>query len=252
VIVLTHGSESKDEGRMQERSGAVHIGIVHIVVQDEPLRRALAQIVASANLPVRQYAHAGEFLIAFLSRPGGCVFIDTKLRGPSGLELQAALAAHDDGPPTVVFGEQGDVESAVLSMRQGGVDYITNPSDRERVLAAAHEALAQYEARKQRDDDACALRRKFDTLTSRERSVVERVVAGQRNKQIGAALSICDRTVKAHRASAMQKLELSNVQQLVRAGMMLGFREGSKIPATIGAFPRGDGKPQFFAMEESK
>jgi two-component system response regulator FixJ len=237
---------------MQEPSGVAHVGIVHIVVHDEQLRRSLAHLIASANLPVRQYAQAGEFLIAFLSRPGGCVFIDTHLRGPSGLELQAALAAHDDGPPTVILGEQGDVESAVLSMRQGGVDYITNPLDRERVLAAAHEALAQYEARKQRAFDDVALRRKFDTLTLRERAVVERVVAGQRNKQIGAALSICDRTVKAHRASAMHKLGLANVQQLVRAGMLLGFHDESRIPETIGPLSLVADTRRSFAMEQSK
>src|SRR5262249_32651061 len=164
---------------------------------------------------VRAYSSAGEFLLA---RPGdapGCVVLDVCMPGPSGLDLQEAFGGLPGAPPIVFLTGQGDIPMSVRAMKLGGVDFLTKPVQRETLLQAVRNALARdAESRAARERDG-AVRARFETLTPRERAVFTLVTAGKANKQIAAELGISDRTVKAHRAQVMEKLQVTSLAELV-------------------------------------
>jgi len=205
--------------------------VVHVVDDDDSFRTALARLLRSAGYAVKAYRSAGEFL---LDRPGdgpGCLILDVRMPGPSGLELQEALAREELAQPVVFLTGHGGVRESVQAMRRGAVDFLTKPVQRRELLAAVEEALAR-----QRAQAGSAARRRevadrFATLTPREREVLALVVAGRLNKQIAAALGTSERTVKAHRAKIMEKMKIGSVAELVHAESLLHTRGAPARPA---------------------
>jgi FixJ family two-component response regulator len=197
--------------------------VVHVVDDDEGMRTALCRLLEAAGYEARPHASAGDFLLADLVDRPGCVLLDLKMPGPSGLDLQEALAKREEPLPVVFLTGHGDVPSSVRALKAGASDFLTKPVERETLLAAVESALAEDAFRRAEREELRALQQRYETLTAREREVMVHVVAGRLNKQIAADIGAAERTVKAHRARAMEKMHVDSLADLVRAASRLGL-----------------------------
>jgi FixJ family two-component response regulator len=190
--------------------------IVHVIDDDDSLRKAVTRLLHAAGYDVRAYASAGDFALASREKnKRGCVLLDMRMPGPSGLELQEALAREDEPLPVIFLTAHGDVPTSVRAMKAGAVDFLTKPIKRDVLLNAVRAALARdvrlHTSREQLRD----IRMRFAKLTPREREVFDLVVAGRLNKQIAVELGMAERTVKAHRGQVMAKMQVTSVAELV-------------------------------------
>lgn len=189
--------------------------VVHVVDDDDSFRKAVMRLLEAAGYEVRTYPSAGDFALARRENQRGCVLLDVQMPGPSGLDLQDALRKEDEPLPVIFLTAHGDVPMTARAMKAGAVDFLTKPINREELLGAVRTALARdlrvQTSREQRNE----LRSRFEKLTARERSVFELVVSGKLNKQIASDLGMAERTVKAHRAQVMTKMQASSLAELV-------------------------------------
>ena len=185
------------------------IPLVHVVDDDAALRDSLRWLLESAGHRVATCVSAEEFLATDAAEQGGCVLLDIRMPGMSGLELQDELARRGHTIPVIFITGHGDVPMAVSAVKKGALDFIEKPFNDHALLALIDKALAI---------DAEARRRaaRFEKLTPREREVMERMVAGKRNQDIAAELSISIKTVEAHRAGVMRKMRVDSLAALVR------------------------------------
>jgi len=199
------------------------VPIVHIVDDDAGMRKALGVLLRAAGYEVRTYASANEFLLA---RPGdapGCALLDVRMPGPSGLDLQQALAQRGTELPVVFLTGHGDIPMSVRAVKAGAVDFLTKPVKRPALLAAVTAALARdAESRAQRED-LREIEARYNRLTAREREVLPLVVAGKLNKQTASDLGIAERTVKVHRGRIMEKMRVQSLAELVHLAERLGL-----------------------------
>ena len=190
--------------------------IVHVVDDDDAVRTAVVRLLQAAGHEARGYASAGEFLLGRSDRNApGCAVLDVRLPGPSGLDLQEALARLEVPIPIVFLTGHGDIPMSVRAMKAGAVDFLTKPVRAEALLAAVRNALARDAEARSTRERLQAFRTRYETLTPREREVFTGVVAGKLNKQIAAELGTAERTVKAHRAQVMEKMQVGSVAELV-------------------------------------
>ncbi len=190
--------------------------LIHVVDDDESLRTALLRLLDAAGFNARGYASVGDFLLQPPPDGPGCVLLDVRMPGPSGLDLQAALLRQGNALPVVFLTGYADVAASVQAMKAGAVDFLTKPVQREALFEALQRALASDAAERAACAEAEQLRAAFAALTPREQAVFDRVVAGQLNKQIADALGIAERTVKMQRAQLMTKLGVSSAAELGR------------------------------------
>jgi FixJ family two-component response regulator len=190
--------------------------LIHVVDDDESLRTALLRLLGAAGFEARGYASTGEFLLSTATDRPGCVLLDLRMPGPSGLDLQAALTQRGIGLPVVFLTGHGDVASTVQAMKSGAVDFLTKPVERETLLDAIRRALERDARDRATRAEAAELEARWANLTNRERGVVELVVGGRINKQIAQELGIAERTVKLHRSEAMAKLGVASAAELGR------------------------------------
>jgi FixJ family two-component response regulator len=182
--------------------------LIHVVDDDDSLRTAVIRLLRAAGYEVRGYPSAGAFLLARPAGTPGCVVLDVRMPGPSGLDLQEAFSERDDALPIIFLTGHGDIPMSVRAMKAGAVDFLTKPVQRDALLTAVKNALARdAEARKAREEVG-ELRSRYESLTASERAVFALVVVGKLNKQIAAELGTAERTVKAHRAA--EQLEAGN------------------------------------------
>lgn len=188
--------------------------LIHVVDDDESVRTALMRLFGAAGFEVKGYASAGDFLLKPVPNRHGCIVLDVRMPGPSGLDLQAALQQHNVMLPIVFLTGHANVDSAVRAMKGGAVDFISKPVERDTLFDAIHRALAVDKARRANEDEASQLRERYASLTPRERQVLRLVVGGRLNKQIADELGIGERTVKAERAEVMVKLGANSPAEL--------------------------------------
>ncbi len=200
--------------------------LIHVVDDDDSLRSALQRLLAAAGYRVRAYASAGEFLLDPPADTPGCLLLDLRMPGPSGLDLQEALARQGIGLPVIFLTGHGDLATGVRAMKAGAVDFLVKPVERGSLLNAVARALERDAAQRAARSADAALRARFAQLTARERQVFELVVAGRLNKQIASALGVAERTVKAQRAQVMAKLGAANAAELGRIAAQLRGRGG--------------------------
>jgi FixJ family two-component response regulator len=190
--------------------------LVHVVDDDESLRTALLRLLGAAGFEARGYASTGDFLLNRGPDRHGCILLDMRMPGPSGLELHAALEQQGIALPVVFLTGHADVTSSVRAMKAGAVDFLAKPVERDTLLDAIRRALAKDAIARADSDEADGLRARFAALTAREREVFDAIVAGKLNKQIAVDLGIAERTVKAQRAQLMVKLGANSAAELGR------------------------------------
>jgi FixJ family two-component response regulator len=200
--------------------------VIHVVDDDESVRGAMKRLLVAAGYGVQTYASAGEFLLHPPQDTPGCLLLDLRMPGPSGLDLQESLVRHGVRLPVIFFTGHGDLATGIRAMKAGAVDFLTKPVERKPLLAAIENALRADAARRASRGADADLRARFAQLTAREREVFELVVAGQLNKQIAGALGIAERTVKAQRAQVMTKLGAATAAELGRIAAQLQLHSG--------------------------
>jgi FixJ family two-component response regulator len=197
--------------------------IIHVVDDDTSFRRAVTRLLRAANYQVRDYASASEYISADAAATPGCILLDLRLPGTSGFDLQQSLASREDRLPIIFLTGHGDIPASVRAMKAGAVDFLTKPVQRETLLRAVQSALERDATDRKARAILRELQARYKTLTAREREVLVHVVSGKLNKQIGFALGTSERTIKAHRASIMDKLRVQSVAELTRLARDLGI-----------------------------
>jgi FixJ family two-component response regulator len=190
--------------------------VVHIVDDDESLRHALDSLFRSVGLVTKTYGSAREFLEAKRDDGPGCLVLDVRLPGISGLEFQEQLASHGIFLPTVLITGHGDIPMSVRAMKAGAVDFLPKPFRDQDMLDAVTSAIERDRKRRASDSDAAHLRQRFDTLSPREQQVMMLVTTGKMNKQVAGDLGLSEITVKIHRGAAMRKMGARTLADLVR------------------------------------
>ncbi|PLR24891.1 DNA-binding response regulator [Caulobacter zeae] len=189
--------------------------VVHVVDDDADARDSLAFLLETADFRVRTYASALAFLSDLSEVEPGCVITDVRMPGMTGQELVRRLKAEGSALPVVMITGHGDIPMAVEAMHDGVVDFIEKPFSEARILAALERALAAAPQPAVSNDQAQVLAR-METLSERERQVLDGVVAGHPNKIIARDLGISPRTVEIYRAKLMSKMHADNLAALVR------------------------------------
>jgi two-component system response regulator FixJ len=208
--------------------------IVHVIDDDPSFLVATARMLRASGFTVKTFASAAEFLAQPELDVPGCVLTDLQMPGVSGLDLQDALAKAGHRIPIVFITGRGDIPDSVNAMRHGAEDFLTKRAPRTELLEAVNRALVRDARERVERARIQRLRARFDTLTKREREVLQHVVGGQLNKQIAADLGINERTVKLHRTAIMTKLRVSSVAELTKLWMEGGGRDGSE-PSLMGS-----------------
>ena len=198
--------------------------IIHVVDDDASFRTAVTRLLRAAKYEVRSYASASEFLAAIPGVTPGCVVLDVRMPGVSGLELQQSLATVAEPLPIIFLSGHGDIPISVRAMKAGAVDFLTKPVRREALLRTVQNALERDATERKSRAIMRELRSRYETVTAREREVLAHVVSGKLNKQIAFDLGTSERTIKAHRASIMDKLGVQSVAELVRLAQELGIQ----------------------------
>jgi two-component system sensor kinase FixL len=206
-------------GRPSPRRSMAPSAVVHLIDDDRDVRQSLAFLLATAGLAVKLYESAGMFLERLDEREPGCVVSDVRMPGIDGLELQRRLKALGDPFPVVIMTGHADVSLAVEAMKAGAADFIEKPFDDERLLSAIRAALDLQDRQGRRDTEARHAHAKLQSLTSREREVLEGLVAGLPNKTIAYDLGLSPRTVEVHRANVMTKMGARSLSDLVRSAL---------------------------------
>ncbi len=189
---------------------------VFIVDDDLEVREALQLLLQSVGLRVELHASAQAYLERFEPQRPGCLVLDVRMPGMSGLELQARLSAETLHPPVVVITGHGDVPMAVRAVQAGAVDFIEKPFRDQELLDSVHRALEQDAKQRGEATRIADIREHIARLSPREREVLEGVVAGKRNKVIAAELGVTQSTVEVHRARVMEKMEADTLSDLMR------------------------------------
>ncbi len=199
-------------------------GTVFVVDDDQSFRTAVTRLLQAAGYEVRGYASASEFLAAIPGATPGCVVLDVRMPGLSGLDLQQSLARMDEPLPIIFLTGHGDIPMSVRAMKAGAVDFLAKPVRREALLRAVQNALVRDATERASRSVLRELRTRYESLTPRQREVFALVVSGKLNKQIGADLGRVERTIKAHRAKIMEKMRVESLAELVRLAQELGIQ----------------------------
>jgi FixJ family two-component response regulator len=197
--------------------------MVFVVDDDAPMRESLQNLIRSVGLRVELFASAQEFLRRKPPDLPSCLVLDVRMPGLSGLDLQKRTGDAGIEIPIVFITGHGDVPMSVRAMKAGAVEFLTKPFRDQDLLDAIQQALERDGKARNQRAELEELRSRFASLTSREREVMKRVVAGLLNKQIGAELGTSETTVKIHRHQVMEKMGAGSLAELVRMSDRLGI-----------------------------
>jgi two-component system response regulator FixJ len=200
--------------------------VVHVIDDDEAVRESLAFLLDTAGMTPRTYESARLFLDELPQIEAGCLVTDVRMPDMTGIDLLRHLAEIDQRMPVIVITGHGDVPLAVEAMKLGAIDFIEKPFDDEALLAAIRSAVARWTELGQLDAERADVNARLETLSSRERQVLDGLVAGHPNKTIAFDLGISPRTVEVYRANLMTKMRASSLSDLVRMALLAGSAHG--------------------------
>jgi FixJ family two-component response regulator len=202
--------------------------VVHVVDDDTSVRAALSRLFSSVSMRVRTYGSVSEFVDAEAWFDVGCIVLDVRLPGMSGLDFQQRLRELNVCLPVILMTGYGDIPMTVRAMKAGAIDFLTKPFREQEMLDAVTAAMEKDRARRASEKNAAAVRSRFEGLSPRERQVMMLVVAGKMNKQVAGDLGLSLVTVKVHRGRAMRKMRARTFAELVRMASLvkLGTADG--------------------------
>jgi FixJ family two-component response regulator len=189
--------------------------VIFVIDDDASVRRSLSFLFRSAGYRVETFASAEEFLSGASADCMGCIILDVRMRGMTGLELQEHLSRNNHHMPIIFITGYGDIPMSVQAMKKGAVDFLTKPFDDTELLSIVKSATERWRQEKADLDEMRDFRRRLKTLTQREHEVFLHVISGLLNKQIAGELNITEHTVKVHRGRVMQKLGVDSLARLV-------------------------------------
>ena len=196
------------------------------VIDDDPaLRKLISKLLESSGRRVETFAAATDFLAAYQPTRTGCLVLDVRLPGMSGLALQERLSADSITLPILVVTGYGDVPVAVQAMRQGAFDFIEKPFSGQLLVERIEAALVEDRRRRAKRVTLEQIRARRATLTSREKQVMDFVVQGKPNKMVGQLLGLSPKTVEVHRSNVMKKMDADSLPDLVKMAVQLGPEE---------------------------
>lgn len=196
--------------------------LVHIIDDDDAARESLGFLLRTAKIDVCCYDSATAFLKAMPVGGTGCIVTDVRMPGVSGIDLLRHLKARGSTMPVIVITGHGDIQLAVEAMKIGAADFLEKPFDDEALLASVRWALDRLERDAQREADRADLNNRLASLSTREREVLDGLVAGKANKVIAFDLGISPRTVEIYRAHVMTKMNAGSLSELVRMALLAG------------------------------
>jgi FixJ family two-component response regulator len=198
---------------------------VFVVDDDEEMRLALGNLFRSVGHEVRLFSSTMEFLQAVPSEAPGCLVLDVRLPGMSGLEFQAKLAQANAHIPIIFMTGHGDIPMSVRAMKAGAVDFLTKPFRDQDMLDAVAHAIEADRGRREQSQASAGVRERFARLSPREREVMSLVTRGLMNKQVAGELGLSEITVKLYRGQAMRKMEAGSLADLVRMAELLALHK---------------------------
>jgi len=205
-----------------ETAAAPEQPTVVVIDDDASIRRALDNLLRSVGLDVELFKSPQEFLQSNRPDRPGCIVLDVRFPGRSGLDMQREISAANTSLPIIFITGYGDIPMSVRAMKAGAVEFLTKPFRDQDLLDAVGVALEKDRTRRVNEIRIAELRSRFTTLTARERQVLALVIAGRLNKQIAGELGVSEMTVKMHRRQVMRKMQAAGVAQLVRLADQLG------------------------------
>jgi two-component system, LuxR family, response regulator FixJ len=195
---------------------------VFVVDDDQAMRSSLQWLIESTGMHVETYPSAQAFLDAYYPGRAGCLLLDVRMPGMSGLELQAYLAKREHRIPVIIITGHGDVSMAVKAMKNGAVDFIEKPFDDEALIFSIRNALQHDEKQRALRAQRADIAARMAELTPREYEVMSMVTDGKSNKEIATALGVSAKTVEVHRARVMDKMRADSLAELVRMVLIAG------------------------------
>jgi FixJ family two-component response regulator len=197
--------------------------VVFIVDDDASVRDAITDLLLSVGLTVHSFGSTQEFLQSNRPDAPGCLVLDVRMPGQSGLEFQRTLTNAGIHLPVIFISGHGDIPMSVRAMKSGAVEFLTKPLHEQELLDAIQEGIERDRARRQEAKVIATLRERFESLTLREREVFTLVITGSMNKQTAAQLDLSETTVKVHRSQIMRKMRAKSLVDLVRMADLLGI-----------------------------
>jgi FixJ family two-component response regulator len=201
----------------QERS------IVYVIDDDEAVCESITDLLRSVGHDVHSFRSAKEFLDSARPDVPGCIVLDVRLPGQSGMEFQRRLITSDIPLPIIFISGYGDIPMSVRAIKSGAIEFLTKPLNEQELLDAVQAGLARDRGRREEGKVVAELHARFEHLTPREREILSLVVTGRPNKRIAAEVGLSEMTVKVHRSHVMQKMHASSLVDLVRMADRLGI-----------------------------
>lgn len=203
---------------------------VFVVDDDASMRDALKNLLRSVGLEVEAFGDAQDFLSCPRAKGPGCLVLDVRLPGLSGLELQRKLKEAKIQIPVIFITGHGDIQMSVRAMKAGAIEFLTKPFRDQDLLDAVQQAVEQDTEVRKAQAEVQSLRERYDSLSPREQEIMAHVVAGLLNKQIAGKLGTSEATVKMHRGHLMQKMQADSLADLVRFGQVLSLPSAKDPP----------------------
>ena len=196
---------------------------IYVIDDDQSVRDALSSLFRSVGYLVQVFGSTSEFIQAKRIDANSCLVLDIRLPGASGLDLQSHLNREQMPIPVIFMTGHGDIPMSVRAMKAGAIDFLAKPFRDQDMLDAVANALDSDRKRREADQSLAAVRAAFETLTTREREIMQFVTSGLMNKQVAGKLGLSEITVKIHRSSVMKKMGCQSLAELVRMAAILGL-----------------------------
>ena len=196
--------------------------VVYVIDDDVSVRESVADLLHSVGLKVESFGSTQEFLRSKRPDVPGCIVLDIRLPGPSGLEFQRVLNEINIQTPIIFISGHGDIPMSVKAMKSGAIEFLTKPLREQDLLDAIQTGIELDRTRRQEAKVVVELQKRLDSLTAREKEIFTLVITGRRNKQIAYVAKMTEMTVKVHRSRMMHKMQAKSVVDLVRMADRLG------------------------------